>query len=103
MDKRVEKKRLSHRERYSAMTHDLHWETTYQPMDKVFTLDKYEGLRVHDWQQWQDPLHLTMDTFWKSQGEKDKKIYAVIEAFAQNNGHLGVSDARYVNAIKVLL
>jgi phenol/toluene 2-monooxygenase (NADH) P3/A3 len=103
MDKRVEKKRLSHRERYDAMTHDLHWETTYQPMDKVFTLDKYEGLRVHDWQQWQDPLHLTMDSFWKSQGEKDKKIYAVIEAFAQNNGHLGVSDARYLNAIKVLL
>ena len=37
------------------------------------------------------------------QGEKDKRLYAITDAFAQNNGQLGVSDARYVNAIKLLL
>lgn len=103
MDKRVEKKRLSQRERYASMTHDLHWDTTFQPMDKVFSLDKYEGIKVHDWQAWEDPLHRTMDVYWKAQGERDKKMYAVMEAFAQNNGQLGVSDARYVNAIKIVL
>ena len=41
-----------------------------------------------------------MDAYWKYQGEKEKKLYAVIDAFAQNNGQLGISDARYVNALK---
>ena len=36
MDTRVTKKKLGLKERYAAMTRDLHWETTYQPMDKVF-------------------------------------------------------------------
>ena len=103
MDKRVEKKRLSQRERYASMTHDLHWDTTYQPADTVFALDRYEGIQVHDWDQWQDPFCRTMDAYWKTQGEKDKKLYAVMEAFAQNNGQLGVSDARYVNAVKLVL
>ena len=103
MDKRVEKKYLSQHERYASMTHDLHWDTTYQPMDKVFSIDKSEGIKVHDWQQWEDPLHRTMDVYWKAQGEKEKKLYAIIEAFAQNNGQFGVSDARYVNAIKIVL
>lgn len=44
-----------------------------------------------------------MDAYWKYQGEKEKKLYAVIEAFAQNNGQLGVSDARYVNALKLFI
>ncbi len=44
-----------------------------------------------------------MDAYWKYQGEKEKKLYAVIEAFAQNNGQLGVTDARYVNALKLFI
>ena len=44
-----------------------------------------------------------MDAYWKYQAEKEKKLYAVIEAFAQNNGHLGVTDARYVNALKLFI
>jgi len=103
MDTRVGKPKLRQRDRYAAMTHDLHWDTTFQPMDKVFPLDKYEGIRVHDWRAWSDPLRMTMDAYWKQQGEKDKRLYAVIEAFAQSSGQLGVSDARYVNAVKLIL
>jgi phenol hydroxylase P3 protein len=44
-----------------------------------------------------------MDAYWKYQGEKEKKLYAVIEAFAQNNGQLGVTDARYLNALKLFI
>ncbi len=103
MDKRVEKKKLSLNERYAAMSHGLNWDTTYQPMDKVFPHDKYEGITIRDWNSWQDPFRLTMEAYWKAQGEKDKKLYAVIEAFAQNNGQLGVSDARYVNSLKLFI
>ncbi len=97
------RKKLSLRDRYVAMTRGLAWTTSYQPMDKVFPYDRYEGIRIHDWDKWEDPFRLTMDAYWKYQGEKEKKLYAVIDAFAQNNGHLGISDARYVNAIKLFI
>ncbi|WP_119157412.1 aromatic/alkene/methane monooxygenase hydroxylase/oxygenase subunit alpha [Caldimonas tepidiphila] len=103
MDTRVAKKKLGLKDRYAAMTRGLAWETTYQPMDKVFPYDQYEGIRIHDWDRWEDPFRLTMDAYWKYQGEKEKKLYAVIEAFAQNNGQLGVTDARYINALKLFL
>lgn len=103
MDTRVARKKLGLKERYAAMTRGLGWETTYQPMDKVFPYDKYEGIKIHDWDKWEDPFRLTMDAYWKYQGEKEKKLYAVIEAFAQNNGQLGISDARYVNALKLFI
>ena len=44
-----------------------------------------------------------MDTYWKYQAEKERKLYAVIDGFAQNHGQLGLSDARYVNALKLFL
>ncbi|TCP07103.1 aromatic/alkene/methane monooxygenase hydroxylase/oxygenase subunit alpha [Caldimonas thermodepolymerans] len=103
MDTRVTRKKLGLKERYAAMTRGLGWETTYQPMEKVFPYDRYEGIKIHDWDKWEDPFRLTMDAYWKYQGEKEKKLYAVIEAFAQNNGQLSVSDARYVNALKLFI
>ncbi|WP_424191899.1 aromatic/alkene/methane monooxygenase hydroxylase/oxygenase subunit alpha [Ampullimonas aquatilis] len=103
MDAKVQKKKLGLKERYAAMTRGLGWETTYQPMDKVFPFDQYEGIKIHDWDKWEDPFRLTMDAYWKYQGEKEKKLYAVIDAFAQNNGHLGVTDARYINSLKLFL
>ena len=103
MDTRAAKPRLGLKERYAAMTRGLGWETSYQPMDKVFPYDKYEGIKIHDWDQWQDPFRLTMDAYWKYQGEKERKLYAVIDAFQQNNGFLGVTDARYVNALKLFI
>ena len=103
MDTKVVKKKLGLKDRYAAMTRGLHWETTYQPMDKVFPFDKYEGIVIHDWDKWEDPFRLTMDAYWKYQGEKEKKLYAVIEAFAQNHGELAVTDARYINALKIFI
>ena len=103
MDKRVEKKKLDLTSRYQALTHDLQWSTSYQPMDKVFPYARYEGIRVHDWSQWQDPFKMTLDVWWRQQSEKERRLYAVLDAFAQNNGQIGVSDARYVNAVKLML
>ncbi len=103
MDKRVERKKPDIAARYAAMTHDLQWDTSYQSQEKVFPYARYEGICVHDWNQWADPFKMTIDVWWRQQGEKDKRLYAVMDAFAQNNGQLGVSDARYVNAVKLVL
>lgn len=96
-------KKLGLKQRYKHLTRGLDWETTYQPMDKVFPFDTFEGIKIHDWDGWEDPFRLTMDAYWKYQAEKERKLYAVIDSFSQNNGHMGITDARYVNAIKILL
>ncbi|MBT6440774.1 MAG: YHS domain-containing protein [Flavobacteriales bacterium] len=103
METPVRKKKLGLKPRYTAMTRDLAWNTTYQPMEKVFPYDRYEGIKIHDWDKWEDPFRLTMESYWKYQGEKEKKLYAVIDAFAQTNSHLAISDARYVNALKLFI
>ena len=100
---RDRQRKASLEERYVAMTPGLAWATTYQPMERVFPYDRYEGIGIHDWDKWEDPFRLTMDAYWKYQSEKEKKLYAVIDAFAQNNGHVGISDARYVNALKLFI
>ena len=96
-------KKLGLKQRYAHMTRGLDWETSYQPMEKVFPYDRFEGIKIKDWSAWEDPFRLTMDTYWKFQAEKERKLYAVIDSFAQNNGQLGLSDARYVNALKLFL
>jgi phenol hydroxylase P3 protein len=95
--------KLSLKEKYAILTRDLGWDTTYQPMDKVFPHDRFEGIVIHDWNGWEDPFRLTMDAYWKFQSEKERKLYAIIDAFQQNNGQLNVTDARYVNALKLFL
>lgn len=103
MDMPAQKKKLGLRERYAYMTRHLGWETTYQPMDKVFPYAEYEGIKIHDWDKWEDPFRLTMDAYWKYQAEKERKLYAIIDAYNQNNGHLNVTDAKYINSIKLFL
>jgi phenol hydroxylase P3 protein len=96
-------KKLGLKQRYAHMTRGLDWETTYQPMDKVFPYDTFEGIKIKDWSAWEDPFRLTMDAYWKFQGEKERKLYAVLDAFAQNNGQTGLSDGRYANVLKLFL
>jgi len=103
MDMKASKKKLGLKEKYAHMTRGLDWETTYQPKEKVFPQATFEGIKVHDWDKWEDPFRLTMDSYWKYQAEKERKLYAVLDAFAQNNGHLGITDARYLSAIKLFL
>lgn len=95
-------KRLNMREQYEHMTR-LGWDTTYQPMDKVFPYDQYEGIKIKDWSGWEDPFRMTMNEYWKYQGEKEKKLYAIMDAFAQNNGHTNITDANYLNALKLFI
>ncbi|MGE0674134.1 MAG: aromatic/alkene/methane monooxygenase hydroxylase/oxygenase subunit alpha [Methylibium sp.] len=96
-------KRLGIKERYAMMTRGLGWETTYQSMDDVFPFDQFEGIKIHDWDKWEDPFRLTMDAYWKFQGEKEKKLYAIIDAFQQNQGQFNISDPRYLSTLKLFL
>eukprot|EP01136_Pigoraptor_vietnamica_P034299 Opistho-1_new@98090 len=92
-------KKLSLKENYALLTRGLDWEPSYQPRSEIFRTVDFEGIRIHDWDKWEDPFRLTMDAYWKYQGEKEKKLYAIIDAFQQNNGQFNVSDARYLQAL----
>lgn len=101
MDKKP--KKLGLQKKYQLLTRDLGWEPTYETREKVFPQESMEGIKIHDWDAFEDPFRLTMDAYWKYQSEKEKKLYAVIDSFAQNNGQLGITDARYLNAVKIFL
>lgn len=91
------------RERYQLLTRDLDWEPSYVTTDQLYPYTKFEGIKIHDWDAWEDPFRLTVDSYAKYQAEKDKRLYAVIDSFAQGSGHLQVSDARYFNALRLFL
>jgi len=95
--------KMSLKERYSHLTRGLDWEPSYQDRKKIFPFTDFEGIKIHDWDAFEDPFRLTMDAYWKYQAEKERKLYAVIDSFAQNNGQMNISDARYVNALKIFL
>ena len=96
-------KKMSLKDKYNTMTGDLAWDFSYKTEAEIFPQSDFEGIKIEDWSKWQDPFRLTMDAYWKYQGEKERKLYAVIDAFAQNNAHLGVTDARYINCLKIFL
>jgi hypothetical protein len=52
-------------------------------MEDMFPYMEYEGIKIHDWDKWEDPFRLTMDAYWKYQAEKERKLYAIIDAFAR--------------------
>ena len=96
-------RKLNLKQKYGHFTRGLDWEPSYQNKDDIFPFAKYEGIKVHDWDAWEDPFKLTMDAYWKFQAEKERKLYAVIDSMAQNNGQLGITDARYLNAVKLFI
>jgi len=96
-------RKLSMKQRYAALTRDLDWDLSYVEEAQAFPYTAFEGITVHDWSKWEDPFRLTVDSYCKYQAEKDKKLYAVVESFAQGQGHLHLSDARYINALKIFI
>ena len=103
MDVKKTPRKLSVKERYRIMTRDLAWEPSYRDPKEIYPFLEYEGIKIHDWSKWEDPFRLTMDAYWKYQAEKERKYYAIIDAHAQNNGHLNVTDASYLTALKLFL
>ena len=97
------KAKLPMRERYRLLTRDLDWTPTYVNPEDVFPYTRFEGIKIHDWDKWEDPFRLTVDSYYKYQAEKDKRLYAVLDGFAQSQGHLSLTDARYLNAMKLFL
>ena len=65
------------RERYRLLTRDLDWTPTYVKPEDVYPYTRYEGIKIHDWDKWEDPFRLTVDSYCKYQAEKDKRLYAV--------------------------
>src|SRR3546814_21012918 len=70
MDMQTPAPKLGIKERYRLLTRDLGWEPTYQSKEAIFPYTRYEGIKIHDWDRWEDPFSLTMDAYWKYQDRK---------------------------------
>lgn len=103
MEKKSSRRRMGLKEKYTYLTRDLGWDLSYRTSEEVYPYLTYEGIKIHDWDQWEDPFRLTVDAYWKYQAEKERKYYAIIDSFAQTNGHLNITDARYLSALKLFL
>ena len=87
-------RKLTMKQRYEALTRDLDWEPSYVEKSDVFPHTEFEGIKIHDWSKWEDPFRLTVDSYTKYQAEKDKRLYAVLDGFAQSQGHLSLTEAQ---------
>jgi len=96
-------KKLSLKEQYHVMTRDLDWEPSYVDRKRVYPYVEFEGIKVHDWEAWEDPFRLTVASYFKYQAEKERRLYAVLESFDQSQSHLRLSDGRYLNGMKLFL
>lgn len=95
--------KASIRERYQQLTRGLDWAPSYVSREQMYPYTRFEGIKINDWDAWEDPFRLTVDAYCKYQTEKDKRLYAVLDSFAQGQGHLQATDARYFNALKLFL
>ncbi len=96
-------RKLSMKQRYSAVTHELDWDLSYVDRAEAYPFTSFEGIKVHDWSKWEDPFRLTVESYNKYQAEKDRRLYAILDGFAQSQGQLGLSDGRYMNAMKIFI
>ena len=78
--------KASMRERYTELTRGLAWDPTYVTHEELYPHTRFEGIKIHDWDAWEDPFRLTVDAYHKYQTEKDKRLYAVLDSFAQGSG-----------------
>jgi hypothetical protein len=53
------RKKLPLKERYALLTRDLDWEPSYVDREQLYPFTRYEGIKIHDWDGWQDPFRLT--------------------------------------------
>jgi phenol hydroxylase P3 protein len=96
-------KKMSLKQKYALMTRGVDWTPTYRKPEDVYPYARFEGIKIHDWDAWEDPFRLTVDSYWKFQAEKERKLYAVIDSIAQNNAQTGITDPRYLNAVKLFI
>ncbi|CUS93809.1 Methane/Phenol/Toluene Hydroxylase [Candidatus Kryptonium thompsonii] len=97
------KKKLTLAQKYHIYTRGLDWEPTYVSKKDIYPYAEYEGIKIKDWNKWEDPFRMTVEAYWKYQAEKDRRFYAILDGFIQNQGHLTLSDARYLNSIKLFI
>ena len=57
-------KKLNIKDKYRLLTRDLDWEYSYADRKEAFPFGEFEGIKITDWDKWEDPFRLTMDSYW---------------------------------------
>ena len=100
MDQVVKPSALNKIQRQQALSQDLAWSSEGAAAVQA---SAHSDLVIKSWSGFPIPQRVDQGAYWTLQSEKEKRFYAIIDAFAQNNGQLGITDARFVNLIKLML
>ena len=55
----VKNKKLNLKDKYQYLTRDMAWEPSYQKKEDIFPDEQFEGIKITDWSQWEDPIGST--------------------------------------------
>ena len=91
------------KQRYEALTRDLDWEPSRLPGTRCSPTSSSRASRSTTGASGRTPSASRSTPTAKYQAEKDKRLYAVLDGFAQGQGHLSLTDASYLNAMKLFL
>ena len=72
-------------------------------MEDIYPYIAYGGIKIHDWDKWEDPFRLTMDAYWKYQAEGAQALCGARRLRPEQRPHLNVTDARYLNTVKLFI
>ena len=70
-------KKLNLKDKYKLLTRDLDWEFSYEDRKEAFPYEEFEGIKITDWDKWEDPFRLTMESYWKYPAWTPKSSLAI--------------------------
>ncbi len=98
---KVKKKKRGLKEQYNLLTRDLNWEPTYVSREEMYPYTTFEGIKIHDWERFEDPFRVTVESYVRIQAEKERKFHAIRENINVLQSQLDISDARWLEAMKL--
>ncbi|HBI04115.1 MAG TPA: phenol 2-monooxygenase [Paenibacillaceae bacterium] len=95
------KKKRGLKEEYNLLTRDLDWEPSYVPFEEMYPYVSFEGIKIHNWDRWEDPFRVTVENYVRIQAEKERKFHAIRENIDMMQSQLDLTDARWLEAMKL--
>ncbi|HBI02659.1 MAG TPA: phenol 2-monooxygenase [Paenibacillaceae bacterium] len=95
------KKKRGLKEEYNLLTRDLDWDPTFVTREEMYPYTDFEGIKIHNWNNLEDPFRVTVESYVRIQGEKERKFHAIRENIDLLQGQLDMTDARWLEAMKI--
>ena len=76
------------------LTRGLAWDPTYVTHEQLYPYTRFEGIKIHDWDEWEDPFRLTVDAYCEVSGGKGQAALRGAGLLRAGAGSPAATDAR---------